>query len=84
VALAFLAIDLHGIASGLAAKEALTLLRESGARTTASAPSGTTDGAPLRSAVLVGCVRGTCCTPAGCNPPYDFKPSVSMVEPGAT
>lgn len=33
----FSAIDLHGIASGLAAKEALTLLRESGARTMAFA-----------------------------------------------
>ncbi len=33
----FSAIDLHGVASGLAAKEALTLLRESGARTMAFA-----------------------------------------------
>ena len=38
--------------------------------------AGTTDGAPLRRALLSGCVRGTCLTLAACKSSKPFRPSV--------
>jgi hypothetical protein len=50
----------------------------------ARSASGTTDGVPLLNSVLSGCVRGRCLKPISCRPAKLLRPSVWMVEPGAT